>query len=167
MAPVTGYHRESLDGGIRGAIGTHNRVTRAALGGGITRVWAKEACGASRAESGPRYRVLARWARLAGARTCSTYDGVEPSSSCNQYASGAIQMWRVIGADSKGWRRSRQAFDVLLVLPSSHQKPTAHGPSHSRLFCPGVAPKRPAAHSSGCLAPSPHALPLGQLEQAV
>jgi hypothetical protein len=66
---------------------------------------------------------------------------------------------------SRLYRPAGQTLDVLLVLPSPQKWPSAHGPLHSRLVWPGVAPYLPAAHGSGVEVPREHAKPSGQASQ--
>ena len=57
--------------------------------------------------------------------------------------------------------RARQLLETLEVLPFSQKWPCKHGPEHSRLFWPTVAPNRPGAQASGTDVPDAHAKPSG------
>lgn len=54
------------------------------------------------------------------------------------------------------------ATGVRLVEPAAHQWPTAHGPTHCALVCPGTSPYRPAAQSVAAVAPLGQNAPAGQ-----
>ncbi len=56
-----------------------------------------------------------------------------------------------------------QATTVALVLPAAPQGPAVHAPTHCALVCPEASPNRPAAQSSGSVAPLTQKEPTGQL----
>ena len=95
--------------------------------------------------------------------------GAQDELPSSAMALPALHGWHAsaLAAPSDGLKwPSPHAAAVALVLPSAHQWPAAHAPTHCALVWLVALPKRPAAHGSGALVPLVQKAPTGHAEHS-